>query len=181
MKRKIWTALILVVLTLVMLPTSVFAAGGRASYSALKSKFWGYSTSVSVVSNYKISTSTVSELVNKKAYAVKTSDTISVARDITYSYGCSSKISSSISAKDGGVSGSLGAELENSYSFSSNYNRTYTKNIEVTVPAKTTYKLNATIVGDKVSICFKHFIVFIESLQGSGTVYVPRYCSWTCD
>ena len=170
----------MVVLTLVFVFAMMPVTAHAASYNSISRKFGGYGVSVSKKADQKLSTDTVSELVNKKKYAVKTSDTCSLSKDITFSASCSSSISASIGATDGVVSGSLGSKIQSSYSFKSNYVRKYTKTISATVPAKTTYKVKATIKGDIVDVYYKYFVVWITTSKGNGKVSVPKYCSWTC-
>ena len=151
-----------------------------ASYDNISRKIGGYGVSVSKKTDQKLSTDTVSELVNRKKYAVKTTDKCSISKDITFSASCSSSISGSIGVTDGVVSGSLGSKIQSSYSFKSNYVRKYTKTISAKVPAKKTYKVKATIKGDVVDVYYKFFVVWITTSKGNGKVSVPKYCSWTC-
>ena len=176
MKKRSFVSLIAVVLIIAMLPVNAFAAG----YDSISRKISGYGVSLSKTSDNPIYTSTASELVNTKSYAVSTSDTVTISRNISFSSGCDTSISGSIGVTDGAVSGKLGTEIKQHYDFSSGFQRTYTKSITVTVPAKSTYKLTATIKGDVVSVYYKHFFAWITTDKGSGTVYVPKYCSWTC-
>ena len=68
-----------------------------ASYDDISRKFSGYGVSMSTKSDVTIgNTWTVTSVINNKSYAVTNQDTFTITKSITFSAGCSSKISESI-------------------------------------------------------------------------------------
>ena len=175
-KKNLCKLMMLCMMLVALAPTKTYAA----SYSDIEAKALGFGVSVSKKSDVVIVTKTVSEIINEKPYSVKTTDKYTVSRNISFSPSCASAISGSINAKKGTVSGELGKEISTKYSFSDNFTRTYSKTITATVPEKSTYKVKASIKGDKVSIYYKYFVAWICTSKGSGDIYVPKYVSWVC-
>ena len=170
MKKRLLSVLLLAVLLMTGIQSAL------AGYDDIAPVVGGWNMSTSKSSDVKLGSKTVGGCSNlQNAIPAFYQFTSTFTHTITFGGELKTELSNEISATTGVAEGKFGTKITATFNISENYVRSYQELFSQTVPKFSELTLYSDKYGTKVTLYAKHFVAWVETYRGSGTVSTPEY------
>lgn len=171
--KRIISFLAALALLVCVFPVNAFAA----SYDDCNSPMFGWGISLSKAYDQKVgSKKGIGGLDNRRSsVSAEYSYTSSFTHSISCTSALSTELNGSVNFGTGKVKGGLGAKINNSFSITNSFTRTYTEAYKATVPAKRNLTLYSQAYGVKLTVYAIYHVSWIHTANVDGTLSIPQY------